>query len=917
MRKPVIYILSALCLSIFHNVSFAQGGGVYTLAGGGTFTTDGIPATNQQLITPAGIYVDHSGNTYIADNGGNIVHKVNSSGLGYKIAGTGTPGFSGDAGPAVAAQLSGPKMLCTDAAGNVYIADAGNNRIRKVNVTTGIITTVAGGGSSAADGIPATAASINAMAVCVDAAGNIYTGGTNCVRKVNAVTGLITTIAGNGAAIDTGDGGAATAASLNGAPRCLTLDQSGNLYIIASTGNSGPASMRIRKMDLTTGIITTIAGGGSLTSEDVPAICSSLSDIYSCVVDGGGNIFVADKGHNLIRRINGVSNIIETVAGVGTSTAEGVAAIYSFTPNQYLALDSFYIYYSDRGVRVRHFSFYPLHGPAIFTGLYGSDSLQVSVTRYCSGPIFTARTHSHHTAATVKTWFGDGNNVTANFLPSCVSAGQDVTFSHSYSTAGTYRVKHVLYYGSAAIDSVSYGYTNLTCNTMAFKLYYDVNMDCIKNDTEIYSPVPAIVVVDTNGVTIDTIPTTAGFSYDAYGPVGTVYSFHALSNYMYSSCPVSAVLSDTIMPGPNTYPVKLFAINNIPGGPVDNSAYGILQAGRHLGHASILTNTTNYLSPTTINEEFAFSPKYSGLYSVATPLATSSSSQSVTWVLPISHVSNGTLINSYVSISGGWLTVGDTVHSSFTLTPFAGDCDITNNNNDRVDTVKASFDPNLINVVPDRCFNSTGPLKYMVHFENTGNDTAHNVYVLDTLSANVESQSIRILSSSADVYFSKYNAGGLTVARFDFPNINLQDSAHHGFNDGMFVFSVMPKASLSYGAIIDNRAGIYFDVNDVVMTNSVENVKGCGGALGTAQLPQEEPSISPNPAAGEITIQTDGSYKSFALFTSMGQLVFERELDGKATNVNISFLSSGVYYITLNEQDAATNSRKVLKLVKW
>ena len=216
------------------------------------FSGDGGPATSAQFKWVTGVVSDANGNVYIAD-GNCRIRKVNSAGTISTFAGTGQIGYSGDGGPATLANLGVVRNLTTDAAGNIYFASV--DRVRKINITTGIITTVAGNGIQgfSGDGGPATSASLNnVMGIAIDNAGNIFIADwdTYVVRKVNT-SGLITTIAGTpyqrGA---TGDGGLATSAKLTD-PEDVAVDQNGHVYV-------GGGSL-IRKIS-TTGIITKFAG---------------------------------------------------------------------------------------------------------------------------------------------------------------------------------------------------------------------------------------------------------------------------------------------------------------------------------------------------------------------------------------------------------------------------------------------------------------------------------------------------------------------------------------------------------------------------------------------------------------------------------------------------------------------------------
>jgi uncharacterized protein (TIGR03437 family) len=235
-----LYFISGIVQKIGVN------GNISTVAGSSTpgYAGDHGPANSAELLGPADAVADGAGNFYISDRGNSVIRMVNSSGIITTYAGTGKAAYGGDGGAATAAQLFQPWQLALDQSGNLYIADWGNSRVRKIN-PAGTITTVAGGGMSGAlgDGGPATAATIggNLFGVAVDAAGNLYITSNARIRKVNASTGLISTIAGNGTAGFGGDGGLATNATINGA-QSIAVDSAGNIYF-ADENN-----LRVRKL---------------------------------------------------------------------------------------------------------------------------------------------------------------------------------------------------------------------------------------------------------------------------------------------------------------------------------------------------------------------------------------------------------------------------------------------------------------------------------------------------------------------------------------------------------------------------------------------------------------------------------------------------------------------------------------------
>jgi hypothetical protein len=302
-------------------------GTITTVAGSGTygFSGDGGPATDAGLSSPYGVAVDAAGNLYIADAGNSRVRKVSTSGTITTVAGSGTYGFSGDGGPATNAALSSPQGVALDAAGNLYIADAHNSRVRKVS-TSGTITTVAGNGTFgfSGDGGPATDAGLNSpVGVTVDAAGNLYIAdsGNHRVRKVST-SGTITTVAGDGTFGFSGDGGPATNASLN-IPYGVAVDAAGNLYI-ADPGNSRVREVAASVPPLLSGTISTVAGDGTqgFSGDGGPATDAGLSGPYGVAVDAAGNLYIADPGDSRVRKVS-TSGTITTVAGNGTTGFSG------------------------------------------------------------------------------------------------------------------------------------------------------------------------------------------------------------------------------------------------------------------------------------------------------------------------------------------------------------------------------------------------------------------------------------------------------------------------------------------------------------------------------------------------------------------------------------------------------------------
>jgi sugar lactone lactonase YvrE len=285
---------------------------IATIAGTGvgSYSGDGGPATGAGVNAVTGVAADAGGVIYIADKGNEKVRKISAAGLISTLAGNGMAGYSGDGGSAAAAELNNPNGVAVDNAGNVYIADQGNSRIRKVT-PAGIISTIAGTGANGynGDNMAATAAQLyNPYAVAVDRAGNIYISDVDNdrIRKVTAA-GIISTIAGTGVAGNSGAGGPATAAELS-EPIGVAVDSAGNVYI-ADAWNS-----RICVVN-TFGTLNAVAGNGTagFSGDGGPANQAELYLPYGVAVDRSG-IYIADYGNNRIRQVNYSPTSVNTIA---------------------------------------------------------------------------------------------------------------------------------------------------------------------------------------------------------------------------------------------------------------------------------------------------------------------------------------------------------------------------------------------------------------------------------------------------------------------------------------------------------------------------------------------------------------------------------------------------------------------------
>jgi sugar lactone lactonase YvrE len=284
--------------------------------------SDGLPANLAALFLPTSVAMDTSGGLLIADELNNKIRRVDlQTGIIATVAGTGVGGFSGENGPATSAMLSTPTGVVADPMGNIFILERDTGRVRMVSAGSGIITTVvatAGIRGFSGDGGPAVLASLNPQSgynerqIASDAKGNIYLtdAGNNRIRKLDRSSGIITTVAGNGGQGFAGDGGPATLASLN-RPMAVALDAAGNLFIADSFNN------RIRKVDAQTGVISTVAGGpiGGFSGDGGLATAAKLSVPMAMAFDAAQNLYFCDNNNSRVRRINATSGIITTIAG--------------------------------------------------------------------------------------------------------------------------------------------------------------------------------------------------------------------------------------------------------------------------------------------------------------------------------------------------------------------------------------------------------------------------------------------------------------------------------------------------------------------------------------------------------------------------------------------------------------------------
>jgi uncharacterized repeat protein (TIGR01451 family) len=504
---------------------------------------------------------------------------------------------------------------------------------------------------------------------------------------------------------------------------------------------------------------------------------------------------------------------------------------------------------------------------------------------------------------TVVSFFGDGKSASPVNMGTVAGTSQ-----HQFSSPGIYTIKHVLYQSGVAVDSISFTDTIL-CHNALVSAFLDLNSNCTRDAGEPVLTTPVDVEIDSAGVKIDTI-TVMGGAYREMMP-GKTYSLRILSlpSGLSVTCPTGGVSTATISYSAATN--FSFAMQCGSSSTFDVSLHAVTHVGRHSEMADIVVGNSS-CNAQTVTLTANLSPKYAA-FQVAYPAPTTRVGNVLTWVLPNVSAFAGYHVVVYYERAGGtsnWLLPGDTVHTSFSVTVNTGDANPANNSVERTDTVISSYDPNYKSVTPSGNISAGTQLEYAIEYENDGNGPALNIHVLDTLSGNLDANTFKIVSSTAPVTnTSMYQAGGSNILRFDMPGINLLDSSHHGQCTGMVIFTIKAKSTLPIGTVITNRAGIYFDDNPVVMTNSAQNQIPI--PQGVKPLTQEGLSAYPNPVHDVLTIKASDSYQSAQVMNTMGQVVMEKNLSGKTT-MNVSALANGVYYLVLKGVKG-TSTQKIVK----
>ncbi|PQJ12526.1 hypothetical protein CJD36_001895 [Flavipsychrobacter stenotrophus] len=764
--------------------AIAQSGTYTIIMGNGTTDIPNIsgPATASGIgYGGTQIAIDQNRNIFVGDNFKRVISKVDTSGNIARVIGDGNDNPWHLGYQATTSSMREAEGIAIDRLGNIFIADFNHRMVLKID-TTGLLTNVSIGGFMPCP-----------SSVFVDSANNLYfTDWWSSVVEKITPTGIITIIAGTGTQGFSGDGGPATNAMLHG-PQDVTMDRNGNIYIADGSNN------RIRKIDAN-GIITTVAGNGAAShaGDGLPATFAGLDNPARLDLDPFGNLYISSGFGNCHRKID--------CAGI-VSSPSFISGLND------LAIDNSGNFYFKVGSYIKKFTPSP------------TPSFNLNLHHTCGGPLLNISSPVFDSTLRVVSYFNDGTNDTCRFSQGIFAVGSYVSINHTYASAGTYTIKNMIINGSAIVDSFVASYVHQPCGVINLQTYSDLNSNCVfDSGIDVAAHLPVTIEVDSNGIPNDTISITGGLYYTANGTAGDIYSFKVISHPpgLTPSCPASGIISDTFsVTGDNSKTIRMgFNCSSLPGFDISvNSAH---KAGRHTLQFDVAINNA-YCSPTASDLVINISPKYD--YYSASPVPASISGHTLTWHLGgMSSSYASTIINLRCEVPGALLLPGDTAQTTIKVIPPPGDLDTGNNTIFIVDTVKSSFDPNYIAVSPQGNILAGTKLQYTIEFENDGNDTAQNIYVMDTLSDKVDPSSFEMVMATNPMNIATYKSGGHTIVKFDFPNIKLLDSTHHNQCTGMLIYNINAKRGLPNNTSILNHAGIFFDDNPVVMTNTIQNV---------------------------------------------------------------------------------------------
>lgn len=947
----------------------SPGGIITNFAGNGVTTTgytgDGGLATDAEVSNVRGIAFDAAGNLYFTQQytGHSVVRKIDLFGIITTVVGSTTSGagFSGDGGLATAAQLSQPTELTFDADGNLYILDGFNGKVRKVDVF-GIINTVAGNGVGldGGDGGLAVNASFCGMdAIAIDELGNLYIGGTSTIRKVDHLSGIVTTIAGipttsgnGGSAGYSGDGGLATDARVN-AVSCIVFDDAGNLIFTEYNNHT------LRQIN-TFGIISTIAGNGTVGffgDGSIPSMAKFQNPTGVCI-DPTGNLYIGDTWNYRIRKLDYLASpvcpsslsISKTLGSNGFATISSSISPAIGTPTYFGQLIGDPVYnpmttvdYSNGAGTYDHTfpgnGIYNIEITSIDTisGYYcavtNMDTILISNSltprsfgrrfeifdpSFCNAgtPYFKDSTIFQYgygqpnpsSLYTITTNWGNGDiSVDTGTATDQINITSETT---SYNSPGTYTIQSIISGGGVPNDTLITSVNVMACGDLQGILFYDENNDCTYSGQNFVQQ--TIPLKASDGVNTYLTWSSGGMYTFSNIPVGT-YTLEVLNNSTgYSTtCVNSLPHSTSVLASQTTF--ELLPLNCTGGFDIAVSDISLLNGffpGQYdyvLPHVGINNGTCDFVIPGEVRMvlspciQYEVGGTYTNVPDLIIPAITGDTL--VWYVSDLNNIGNNSYWDYSVLVSTCiTAVVGDTACITMMAIPTSGDVNPSNNIYTECFAIGVSYDPNNKEVIPrgngiEGYIPATTPeLTYTLNFQNTGTAPAWNIYLLDTISTNLDISSIEIISSSH--VMQPFLLPG-QVMKFQFANINLPDStSDEEHSHGYVKYKIKLNTDLAPGTEIINSAFIYFDYNDPVATNTTVNTIELFSDID--EFTDNNIAIYPNPAANEVNVRLDNNSPSTILITDLlGKEIRNIRTINAQNEIDVKSLENGIYFITV------------------
>lgn len=492
----------------------------------------------------------------------------------------------------------------------------------------------------------------------------------------------------------------------------------------------------------------------------------------------------------------------------------------------------------------------------------------------------------------VTTYFGDGQQQTNTSFVSNSFSG-----NHTYELQGVYNMKFVVTKNSSIVSTYSYK-INASCTYVNVIPYFDGNQNCTEDANERVLSSPVLVDVYKEGVLEDKLFVTRPHLYNAEPNKSYEFRYNPSKSNSLKACGSTGSQSVTINSTNTTatLPYGLYCTNALN----KDLAVNLTVTRYRPVEVSRLNITCKNLS--CINNSgtltFRMDPRYK-IIRTNIPPATNNNN-TLTWnVADLNIAKSKTIYVELEPVFAGAVSLTDNIWAQAILGPLTDDVNPNNNIvNDTTDVIGA-FDPNEIQVSPGGYTTAGKQLDYTIHFENLGSDTAFNITVLDTLSQHFDLSTFTLTDFSHNINAEIIDgANGEAIARFQFDDIHLPDSNSKLYNKGYLKYSIKLKDNLSPSTTIENRAGIYFDINPVVMTNTVQNIIA---PLNVANAVHEEKlSIYPNPANDVLYIQTNNKdYQQAKVLNNLGQVMSLHNIDKTIKEVNIAQLAPGIYHLLL------------------